>query len=188
MINVQSIDELAQRLAALVPPGLREARDDLERKFPQHAAIGPAPTRPGHPRGIRRAALRAAAHARKDRGARAASSSRWSSSSAPATRSRNTERRARTPRGWGHLHARPRRRRARPPAQSISRDVRCPAQFTPRRGQRAAFSDSRGGSHEPRRRLQPRPGRHRRAAGDVRGAPVRRPAAAPRSSACRKPR
>ena len=29
MINVQSIDELAQRLAALVPPGLREAREDL---------------------------------------------------------------------------------------------------------------------------------------------------------------
>jgi BMFP domain-containing protein YqiC len=29
MVNVQTIDELAQRLAALVPPGLKEARDDL---------------------------------------------------------------------------------------------------------------------------------------------------------------
>lgn len=33
MINVQSIDELAQRLAALVPPGLKEARDDLGATF-----------------------------------------------------------------------------------------------------------------------------------------------------------
>jgi len=33
MINVQSIDELAQRLAALVPPGLHEARDDLTATF-----------------------------------------------------------------------------------------------------------------------------------------------------------
>jgi BMFP domain-containing protein YqiC len=30
MINVQGIDELAQRLAALVPPGLAEAQRDLE--------------------------------------------------------------------------------------------------------------------------------------------------------------
>jgi ubiquinone biosynthesis accessory factor UbiK len=33
VINVQSIDELAQRLAALVPPGLREAREDLTANF-----------------------------------------------------------------------------------------------------------------------------------------------------------
>jgi ubiquinone biosynthesis accessory factor UbiK len=33
MINVQSIDELAQRLAALVPEGLREARADLTTNF-----------------------------------------------------------------------------------------------------------------------------------------------------------
>ena len=33
MINAQSIDALAQRLAALVPPGLREARDDLTATF-----------------------------------------------------------------------------------------------------------------------------------------------------------
>lgn len=33
MINVQSIDELAQRLAALVPPGLKEAREDLNATF-----------------------------------------------------------------------------------------------------------------------------------------------------------
>jgi BMFP domain-containing protein YqiC len=33
MINVQSIDELAQRLAALVPPGLVQARDDLTSTF-----------------------------------------------------------------------------------------------------------------------------------------------------------
>jgi len=33
MVNVQSIDELAQRLAALVPPGLREAREDLAANF-----------------------------------------------------------------------------------------------------------------------------------------------------------
>src|SRR6478672_6375592 len=29
MVNVQSIDDLARRLAAMVPPGLKEARDDL---------------------------------------------------------------------------------------------------------------------------------------------------------------
>lgn len=33
MINVQSIDELAQRLAALVPPGLAQAREDLTSTF-----------------------------------------------------------------------------------------------------------------------------------------------------------
>jgi len=33
MVNVQTIDELAQRLAALVPPGLKEARDDLTQNF-----------------------------------------------------------------------------------------------------------------------------------------------------------
>ena len=33
MINVQSIDELAQRLAALVPPGLQQAREDMTSTF-----------------------------------------------------------------------------------------------------------------------------------------------------------
>ena len=33
MINVRAIDELAQRLAALVPPGLKEAREDLTSNF-----------------------------------------------------------------------------------------------------------------------------------------------------------
>jgi BMFP domain-containing protein YqiC len=33
MIQVQSIDELAQRLAALVPPGLQQAREDLASTF-----------------------------------------------------------------------------------------------------------------------------------------------------------
>jgi len=33
MVNVHSIDDLAERLAALVPPGLREARDDLTANF-----------------------------------------------------------------------------------------------------------------------------------------------------------
>ncbi|MEP7043730.1 MAG: accessory factor UbiK family protein [Dokdonella sp.] len=33
MINVQSIDELARRLAALVPPGLQQAREDLTSTF-----------------------------------------------------------------------------------------------------------------------------------------------------------
>lgn len=33
MIQVQSIDELAQRLAALVPPGLQQAREDLTSTF-----------------------------------------------------------------------------------------------------------------------------------------------------------
>ena len=33
MINIQSIDELAQRLAALVPPGLKEAGEDLNASF-----------------------------------------------------------------------------------------------------------------------------------------------------------
>jgi len=33
MINVHAIDELAQRLASLVPPGMREAREDLTSTF-----------------------------------------------------------------------------------------------------------------------------------------------------------
>jgi BMFP domain-containing protein YqiC len=33
MVNVHTIDDLAERLAALVPPGLREAREDLAANF-----------------------------------------------------------------------------------------------------------------------------------------------------------
>jgi ubiquinone biosynthesis accessory factor UbiK len=33
MVNVHSIDELAQRLAALVPPGMQQAREDLAANF-----------------------------------------------------------------------------------------------------------------------------------------------------------
>jgi ubiquinone biosynthesis accessory factor UbiK len=33
MVNVHTIDDLAERLAALVPPGLREAREDLTANF-----------------------------------------------------------------------------------------------------------------------------------------------------------
>ena len=33
MINVHAIDELAQRLAALVPPDLKQAREDLTNTF-----------------------------------------------------------------------------------------------------------------------------------------------------------
>ncbi|HOX71852.1 MAG TPA: accessory factor UbiK family protein [Dokdonella sp.] len=33
MINAVTIDELAQRLSALVPSGMKEARDDLGRNF-----------------------------------------------------------------------------------------------------------------------------------------------------------
>lgn len=33
MIDLKSIDELARRLSSLVPPGLREARGDLEQNF-----------------------------------------------------------------------------------------------------------------------------------------------------------
>lgn len=33
MINAVTIDELAQRLSALVPVGMKEARDDLGRNF-----------------------------------------------------------------------------------------------------------------------------------------------------------
>lgn len=33
MINVRAIDELAQRLATLVPPGFDAARDDLAKTF-----------------------------------------------------------------------------------------------------------------------------------------------------------
>jgi ubiquinone biosynthesis accessory factor UbiK len=33
MISATRIDELAQRLAAIVPPGLKEARDDLGKNF-----------------------------------------------------------------------------------------------------------------------------------------------------------
>ena len=33
MINLKSIDELARRLSDLVPPGLADARDDLQKNF-----------------------------------------------------------------------------------------------------------------------------------------------------------
>jgi BMFP domain-containing protein YqiC len=33
MINVHSVDELAKRLASLVPPGLQQAREDLTATF-----------------------------------------------------------------------------------------------------------------------------------------------------------
>lgn len=33
MIGVESIDQLAQRLARLVPPGVAQAREDLEANF-----------------------------------------------------------------------------------------------------------------------------------------------------------
>jgi len=33
MVNVHTIDDLAERLAALVPPGLREARENLTANF-----------------------------------------------------------------------------------------------------------------------------------------------------------
>ncbi|PKM00052.1 MAG: hypothetical protein CVV17_08600 [Gammaproteobacteria bacterium HGW-Gammaproteobacteria-7] len=33
MIDLKAIDEIAQRLSALVPPGLRDARADLEQNF-----------------------------------------------------------------------------------------------------------------------------------------------------------
>jgi BMFP domain-containing protein YqiC len=33
MINLTSIEDLARRLSDLVPPGLSEARDDLEKNF-----------------------------------------------------------------------------------------------------------------------------------------------------------
>lgn len=41
MINLQNIDELAQRLAALVPKGAREAKDDLRAHFREalHAGL-----------------------------------------------------------------------------------------------------------------------------------------------------
>lgn len=40
MIDVQGIDQLAQRLAALVPPGLAQARVDLEANFRDVLAQG----------------------------------------------------------------------------------------------------------------------------------------------------
>jgi ubiquinone biosynthesis accessory factor UbiK len=33
MVNIHTIDELAERLASLVPPGLRQAREDLTANF-----------------------------------------------------------------------------------------------------------------------------------------------------------
>ena len=33
MINATTIDELAQRLTAIVPPGIKEAREDLGKNF-----------------------------------------------------------------------------------------------------------------------------------------------------------
>ncbi|HEX7340955.1 MAG TPA: accessory factor UbiK family protein [Rhodanobacteraceae bacterium] len=40
MISVESIDQLAQRLAGLVPPGLALAREDLEANFRDVLARG----------------------------------------------------------------------------------------------------------------------------------------------------
>lgn len=40
MIDVQGIDQLAQRLAALVPPGLNQARHDLQANFRDVLAQG----------------------------------------------------------------------------------------------------------------------------------------------------
>jgi BMFP domain-containing protein YqiC len=40
MMDVQGIDQLAQRLAALVPPGLSQARDDLHANFKDILAQG----------------------------------------------------------------------------------------------------------------------------------------------------
>ncbi|HEX7339828.1 MAG TPA: accessory factor UbiK family protein [Rhodanobacteraceae bacterium] len=40
MIGVQTIDQLAQRLAGLVPPGVAEAREDLEANFRDVLAQG----------------------------------------------------------------------------------------------------------------------------------------------------
>ena len=40
MINVTAIDELAKRLANLVPPGAREARDDLAANFRETLRAG----------------------------------------------------------------------------------------------------------------------------------------------------
>ncbi len=40
MIDVQGIDQLAQRLAALVPPGLNAAREDLQANFRDVLAHG----------------------------------------------------------------------------------------------------------------------------------------------------
>lgn len=33
MINATTLDELAQRLAAIVPPGMKDAREDLGKNF-----------------------------------------------------------------------------------------------------------------------------------------------------------
>lgn len=40
MIGVESIDQLAQRLASLVPPGMAQAREDLEANFRDVLAHG----------------------------------------------------------------------------------------------------------------------------------------------------
>lgn len=40
MIDVQGIDQLAQRLAALVPPNLNQAREDLQANFRDVLAHG----------------------------------------------------------------------------------------------------------------------------------------------------
>lgn len=40
MIDVHSIDQLAHRLAALVPPGLAQARNDMEANFKDVLAHG----------------------------------------------------------------------------------------------------------------------------------------------------
>jgi BMFP domain-containing protein YqiC len=42
MINLKSVDELARRLSELLPPGLADARDDLQKNFRAalHAGLG----------------------------------------------------------------------------------------------------------------------------------------------------
>ena len=40
MIEIQGIDQLAQRLAAMVPPGLAQAREDMESNFRDALAQG----------------------------------------------------------------------------------------------------------------------------------------------------
>ena len=67
MIDLNHIDDLARRLSDLVPPGLRESREELQQTFKSALQSGLSQAGPGHPRGIRRAARGAAAHAREAR-------------------------------------------------------------------------------------------------------------------------
>ena len=71
MIDLKNLDDLARKLSDLVPPGLKDARTDLEQNFKSTLQAGLGKLDLVHARRVRSAARGAAAHAREARRARA---------------------------------------------------------------------------------------------------------------------